>query len=64
MTGEWLGLANLRNLSGFAAAGLADDDGSGASLDGVENGGAVPEHRQPLPLPLQIRIAASVNLRL
>jgi len=50
---------DLRNLSGFAAAGFADDDGGGVSLDEVENGGAVLEHRQSLALVVDAGVAMS-----
>lgn len=40
---EVIRVANLRNLSGFAAARFANYDGSGASLHRIENGGAVLE---------------------
>jgi len=50
---------DLRNLSGFSAAGFADDDGGGVSLDEVENGGAVLKHRQSLALLLHAGVAMS-----
>lgn len=50
---------DLRNLSGFSAAGFANDDGCGVSLDEVENGGAVLGHRQSLALLLDAGVAMS-----
>jgi len=41
MNAKWLGFKSLGNLSGFTVVGFADDDGSGSSLNRVENGGAI-----------------------
>lgn len=53
---------DLRNLSGFSISSFADDDCGGVSLDKVENGGAVLEHRQTLP-PLLLDADVTVSRR-
>jgi hypothetical protein len=53
--------ANLRNLGGLAATGLANNNGSGVSLNHVENGCAVLIHREPLSLLLHTRIPESTT---
>ena len=50
---------NLRNLSGFATASLANDNRSGVSFNQIQNRGAVFIHGKPLPLLFHASIAES-----
>ena len=50
---------NLRNLSGFTTASLANDNRSGVSFNQIQNRGAVFIHGKPLPLLFHASIAES-----
>lgn len=53
---------NLRNLSGFATARFANNNGGGMVLHQIKNGGAVLVHGKPLSQPLDTRIPKSATI--